>query len=331
MAIAVTGVQDISSSGTTTALTIPASTTAVCLIIYGAATNTITSGSSLDIGGVSLTNLHAFTAGGVQSAGSMWWSDDISGRTDDTLTHPFFSGGDVAPTYFSATTPALRTNSGHVDNEGGLGPITETITVNADASVPVAGANQLIILHHYQRNGVAAYPGGTTAIIDAGATHGAGYQLGADDAAVQAQVSTTGGQFWSWYHHVVFYESEVSFHVGLTVTLPGVTITGPGDIFAHLVQKRLVVTLPGVTCTAPSPMELAIVGRHTEMTGRAVPGAGLTTPVLSHDTTRPVYIEGSTIVPARTRMVPLTTTEAAGDPEFVWDDDDQLVMTEFYE
>jgi len=117
----------------------------------------------------------------------------------------------------------------------------------------------------------------------------------------------------------------------LTVTVPTVGISGPGDVFAWASPAVLEVTVPPVSARADRPLTIPLVGQHTEMPARMPYPAGYTTPVVTHDGVRPVWTEGTNIVPPRTRMVPLTTTGTSGDPELVWDDDDQLIMTEYYE
>jgi hypothetical protein len=120
--------------------------------------------------------------------------------------------------------------------------------------------------------------------------------------------------------------------VNIPVTLTSPAISGPANFVAYpdpIVIPMTVNDLPGVR--AEWPRVLPLVGEEAEMSGRVAYPTGLTSPVLSHAGARPVWVEADSLVSAVTHMVPLTTTGAAGDPELVWDDNDELVMTEYNE
>ena len=119
--------------------------------------------------------------------------------------------------------------------------------------------------------------------------------------------------------------------ITLPITVPTPVVTGPGDIFAYFSALEIPIAVQTPTLDVPTPKVLATVGVHTETPGRIPNPSGLTAPALTYQNGDHVWVEHSTLETNATKLVPLTTTDASGDPALVWDDDDELILTEYYE
>lgn len=120
--------------------------------------------------------------------------------------------------------------------------------------------------------------------------------------------------------------------IGVEVTMPAPTITSPIDIVAYPEQFGIKVTMPRPKMGVRAPMVVPLVGEHTEARGRIPRPAGFTNPILTDDGAGGYHwVEFDSLVTQRTRLVPLTTINASGDPELVWDDNGDLIYTEYYE
>jgi hypothetical protein len=285
-------------------------------------------------GGITLTKGPAVVADGpgLGSGGSgIWYSLDISGRATDLLTcasvwantrfSVIFVDGSTGVLAFAGSDSAQGSVNCSVDfgsYTGVLGASTECVVSNTGADVSDVGPG-------------AGFS--TTTEYDWGLTAAGVYYKEALSGVVSDWTQNTWGGRASRCALGIAdgdYDIIQAAPYKLLLSHPTSSLSGFNDANIQAGPYVLQLKLPKHIITPTAPRLLPLVGENLEMAGR-VPAAGaLTIPLLTETDGRPVWFEGSSYA-ERTRLVPLTGTGASGDPGLVWADDDQLIMTEYWD
>lgn len=117
-----------------------------------------------------------------------------------------------------------------------------------------------------------------------------------------------------------------------TMTMPTPTVSGVDVV--KVTHSTLVggMHMPPPTVISQPNHLLQTVPEHGEMPGRVLRPSGMTRPVLTYESGKPTWVEHDTLVTPVSRLVPLTTVDdSTGEPELVWDDNDELVLTEYFD
>jgi hypothetical protein len=327
MTLVVRGTEDLgslTSSGGDVALTIPADTTAVAFAV-ASPTSDLQSGDygTITIGGIACTWVESDFG---SSTGSMVVHClDITGRANDNLEFTGSTGN-------AATWGAVYFDGGNLgydsadDWSSGCSTCANGTHLYHPVARPTEAVGDFLCVQALGAfGGVWTYDNGGTEIFNT--TVGGDRQQGSYNlsSGTEDQGFLLGGssQFWSIANGGVFYDGDIvetPDPITVEVEMPAPTVTGVSDIVDHPDPITVEVEMPAPTVTAPVPRQLSLVGIHVDMPGRvAVPGGGLTTPMLSQVAGVPVWVEAPTGVADHGALTGLTDddhTQYVKDTEF---------------
>jgi hypothetical protein len=333
MAVTIHGTPTSYAAFTTSQTVTPdASPTGIVVSVLGGQDTSTGGVNSPAYGGIALTKAEGAQCDGLglgTGGSAVYYILDISGRANDLLTcsSSFESWFSVAFIDGSTGSIALL-DSGYDQAVGDVslscGAQIDCLGMSTEAVTSVSGADV---------DDVGPGTGMTTcAEYDPGGVSGGSYYIEGLSGVRADWTQNTGS------HRVMTaiilgdgnYDVVQAAPYKLLLSDPTSAITGFNDAQIQTQPYRLYLKNPKHTVQPTAPRVLPLVGEELEMSGRVAKSSGLTTPLLSEVNSIPTWIEGSTFA-ERTRLVPLTTTGSSGDPELVWDDDDELVYTEHWE
>lgn len=136
------------------------------------------------------------------------------------------------------------------------------------------------------------------------------------------------------YFTVVFSTGDIYVEPAastMTMTAPAPTVDAVDIKVIHQANVMSMVA-PDPTITVVPNRVILTTPEHGETPGRIPPPAGMTKPVLTFVDGLYEWVEHDSLVTPVSRLVPLTTVDdSTGEPELVWDDNDELVLTEYFE
>jgi len=294
--------------------------------------------SGVTLGGVAMTKL-GYT-GGIDVSVSLFGmiNPGVSGSQTFAVSLNYWGGSsprDIRATVYSGKVAGQPSFYGYA----GQGSAAEHMYVSLDSGTDPAIGFSVCAVRTYGSN-LSAYSGNT---IDEDWEYDAGVGPSHYGGAITHQTTypsvgsrTLGTTFFgigavgAVLVKVNDYLLEQSTAFSLQVQLPVATIAAPDSQIQQHGAFEFQIDLLKHHLTERYARQLPLVG--TKWTpDRVAFASGLTTPMLSEVNLVPVWVEAPIPYVPRTRLIPLTTTGASGDPELVWDADDELVYTEYYE